>query len=165
MGSGLSLVGHGLRGRVQRGPPAPGEPPVDGCITTRRYRCKACGAVVAVAPRGVVRRRLYRATAIGLALALFGIEMHGAAAVREAIAPTTTHRTAAEGATWTTLRRWAREAKAGALIDDAACPVTFSPRQAAERVATSLMALGRRGLGVLERVWQGALEARWRGAS
>lgn len=165
MGGGLQLVGHGLRDRVQRGPPAPGQPPIDACILTRRYRCKPCGAIMVVAPRGVLRRRLYRATAIGLSLALFGIEGGSARAVRAAIAPTASHRCPAEGATWSTLRRWTREAKAGALIKDTACPPTFSLRQAAERVATSLLALGRRGLGVLERVWQGALEARWRGAS
>jgi len=118
-----------------------------------------------VAPPGVLRRRLYSATAIGLSLALFGIEGHSARAVREAIAPTASHRSPAESATWSTLRRWAREAKAGALIDDSACPATFSLRQAAERVATSLRSLGRRGLDGLERVWHGALEAPWRGAS
>jgi hypothetical protein len=158
-------VGHGVRHRIQRGPPAPGRPPIDGAVATRRYRCKVCGAVTVVAPRGVLRRRLYPATAIGLSLALFGIDGHNARAVREAIAPTCSHRDPAEGATWTTLRRWAHEARAGALIDDSACPATFSLRQAAERVATSLMTLGRRGLGALERVWEGALEAAWRGAS
>ena len=165
MGSGLQLVGHGLRARVQRGPEAPGRRPIDASVETRRYRCRVCGAVMVVAPRGVVRRRLYSATAIGLSLALFGIEGCSARAVREAIVPTVSHRSAAEGATWSTLRRWARQAKAGALLDDTACPATFSLRQAAERVATGLMALGRRGLGVVERVWEGALEARWRGAS
>jgi hypothetical protein len=165
MGSGLHLVGHGLRTRVQRGPQGPGQRPIDATVETRRYKCKACGAVMTVAPRGVLRRRLYSATAIGLSLALFGIEGHSARAVREAIAPTASHREPAESATWSTLRRWAREAKAGALIDDTACPATFSLRQAAERVATSLRSLGRRGLDGLERVWHGALEAPWRGAS
>jgi hypothetical protein len=134
-------------------------------VATRRYHCKVCGAVIVVAPRGVIRRRLYAATAIGLSLALFGIEGHSARAVREAIAPTCSHRDPAEGAAWTTLRRWAREARSGALIDDSACPATFSLRQAAERVAASLMALGRRGLGARERVWEGAIEAAWRGTS
>lgn len=120
---------------------------------------------MAVAPRGVLRRRLYSATALGLALALFGIEGYSARAVREAIAPTASHRAPAESATWSTLRRWAREAKAGALLDDSASPATFSPREAAARVATSLLSLGRRGLDVQERVWHGALEASWRGAS
>ncbi len=134
-------------------------------MTTRRYHCKACGAVIVVAPRGVLRRRLYAATAIGLSLALFGIEGHSARAVREAIAPTCSHRAPAEGAMWTSLRRWAREAKAGALLDASACPAAFTLRQAAERIATSLMTLGRRGLGALDRVWEGAHEAVWRGTS
>jgi hypothetical protein len=119
-----------------------------------------------VAPRGVVRRRLYGATAIGLALVLFGIEGGSAGAVRGAVSPTASRRSPAEGAGWTTLQRWTREAHAGTLIEDVgACPATFSLRQAAERVASSLMALGERAVGVLERVWQGALRVRWRGAS
>jgi hypothetical protein len=134
-------------------------------VTTRRCHCKVCGAVNVVVPRGVIRRRLYAATAIGLSLALFGIDGHSARAVRAAIAPTCSHRDPAEGATWTTLRRWAREAKAGALLDGGACPAPFTLRQAAERIAASLMTLGRRGLGALERVWEGALEAAWRGTS
>ena len=165
IGGKLQIVGHGVRDRLQRGPPAPAQSPIEDLVTTRRYRCKLCGAVIVVAPRGVIRRRLYAATAIGLSLALFGIDGHSAAAVREAIAPTCSHRDRAEGATWTTLRRWAREAKAGALIHDSGCPASFTLRQAAERVATSLMTLGRRGLSAHERVWEGANEAAWRGTS
>jgi hypothetical protein len=132
----------------------------------RRYKCKKCGATVTVAPRGVVRRRLYAARAIGLSLALFGIQLQSAQAVREATAPTASARDPAEGATWSTLRRWAREAKAGTLIvEGRACPETFTLRQAAERTATTLSALGPRGADILERVWQGALEAHWGGTS
>ena len=83
-----------------------------------------------------------------------------------AIAPTASHRGPAEGATWSTLRRWAGEAKAGTLTEDGhACPATFTLRQAAERLATTLQALGQRVANALERVWDGALEALWRGAS
>jgi hypothetical protein len=121
---------------------------------------------VDVAPRGVVRRRLYGARAIGLALLLFGLELQSPSAVRATIAPTVSHREAAEGASWSTLQRWAREAKAGTLIEDGrACPETFTLRQAAERMATTLQALGPRGADARERVWEGAVEARWRGAS
>lgn len=119
-----------------------------------------------VAPRGVVRRRLYGARAIGLALLLFGLELQSACAVRTAIAPTVSQRQPAEGASWSTLRRWAGEAKAGTLTEDGrACPETFTLRQAAERMATTLQALGPREADGRERVWQGAVEARWRGAS
>ena len=84
--------------------------------------------------------------------------------MREAIAPTASARDPAEAASWITLRRWAHEAKAGMLIvEGRGCPETFTLRQAAERTAMTLGALGPRGAGTLERVWQGALEARWEG--
>lgn len=119
-----------------------------------------------VSPRGVLLRRLYAASVIGLALALFGIQRESAQAVRKAIVPTASERDRAEGATWSTLRRWAGEAKAGTLtVEGRACPSTFTLRQAAERTASTLGALGPRGAPPLERVWQGAIEAHWRGAS
>ncbi len=160
------MHGHGERGRTQLGPDAAGRPPTTTSIGVRRYKCTKCDATVTVAPRGVVRRRLYAARAIGLALALYGIQQQSVDAVREAIAPTTSVREPAEGAMWSTLRRWAHEAKAGTLVvESRACPETFTLRQAAERAATTLSALGPRGADVLERVWQGAIEAHWRGAS
>jgi hypothetical protein len=166
VGGRFQMHGHGKRKRMQRGPEAVGKPPVERSVGVRRYLCKKCGATVTVAPRGVVRRRLYRASAIGLALALFGIQVESAPAVREAIAPSASARDRAEGATWSTLRRWAHEAKAGTLVAEGrACPETFTLRQAAERAATTLQALGSRGAAVLERVWQGAPEAHWGGAS
>jgi hypothetical protein len=160
------MHGHGERERTQRGPEAVGRPAAERSVGVRRYKCKKCGATVTVAPRGVVRRRLYAASAIGLALALFGIQLESASAVRKAIAPMASARDPAEGATWSTLRRWAHEAKAGTLVvESRACPATFTLRQAAERTATTLRALGSRGAAVLERVWQGASQAHWGGAS
>jgi hypothetical protein len=160
------MHGHGERERRQRGPETVGQPPGERSVGVRRYKCTKCGATVTVAPRGVVRRRLYAASAIGLALALFGIQLASAHAVREAIAPIASAREPAEGATWSTLRRWAHEAKAGTLfVEGRACPETFTWRQAAERAATTFSALGQRGGEVLDRVWQGALEAHWGGTS
>jgi len=121
---------------------------------------------VTVSPRGVLLRRLYAASVIGLALALFGIQRESAQAVRKAIVPTASARDRAEGATWSTLRRWVGEAKAGTLtVEGRACPSTFTLRQVAERTASTLGALGPRGAPPLERVWQGAIETHWRGAS
>jgi hypothetical protein len=166
LGGGVQLHGHGRRSRMQRGPEAAGEPPVERDVGARRYRCKKCGTTTTVSARGVLRRRLYSAGAIALALALFGLEGQPACAVREAIAPTASPRGAAEGAGWNTLRRWAGEAKAGTLVDgSSACPGTFTLRQAAERAAMMFQALGSRGADKCERVFQGALETRWRGAS
>jgi hypothetical protein len=166
VGGRVQMHGHGERKRQQRGPEAVGQPPSERSIGVRRYRCTKCGATVTVAPRGVVRRRLYPATAIGLGLALFGVERSSPSAVREAIAPTATACDPAEGAGWSTLRRWSREAKAGTLIAEAyECPATFTFREAAERAAMTLQALGQRGADLLERVWQGALRASWGGTS
>ena len=166
VGGPVQMHGHGERQRTQRGPEGVGQPPVEGSVRVRRYKCKRCGATVTVAPRGVVRRRLYAARTIGLALALFGLQHESAYAVREAIAPTASACDPAEGARWSTLRRWAHEAKTGTLIvEGRACPATFTLRQAAERAATTLSALGPRGAAPLERVWLGAPEARWGGPS
>jgi hypothetical protein len=131
-------------------------------VGVRRYLCVLCRATVTVAPRGVLRRRLYGAQPIALAFVLFGIEKLSVEAVRGAIAPTVSHREAAEAATWSTLRRWAHEAKAGTLPPQSrACPPSFSLREAAARVAEMLRGLGPRVEDLLERVWQGALEAAW----
>ena len=162
----MQLHGHGERERTQQGPEGVGRPPAERSVGVRRYKCTKCGATLTVAPRGVLRRRLYGACGIGLALALFGIQAQSVRAVREAIAPTASARDPAEGATWSTLRRWAREAKAGTLIvEGRACPATFTLRQAAECAASTLQVLGQRGADTLDRVWQGALEAHWGGTS
>jgi hypothetical protein len=166
LGGRLQMHGHGERGRTQRGPEAVGQPPAERSVLVRRYKCVNCGVTVTVAPRAVVRRRLYAASAIGFALALFGLQLASAHAVREAIAPMASARDAAEGARWSTLRRWSEEAKAGTLlVEGRRCPETFTLRQAAERAATTLQALGQRDGDVLGRVWQGALAAHWGGAS
>ena len=160
------MHGHGERERTQRGPEAVGRPASERSVGVRRYKCTKCGVTVTVAPRGVVRRRLYAASAIALALALLGIQHASAAAVQEAIAPTASARERAEGSVWSTLRRWAHAAKAGTLVAESrACPQSFTLRQAAERAATTLGALGPRGATALERVWLGAPEAHWGGAS
>lgn len=162
VGGPLQMHGHGERERIQRGPEAVGQPPAERRVGVRRYKCTKCNATVTVAPRGVLRRRLYGACGIGLALALFGVQGESVHAVREAVAPTASGRDPAEGATWSTLRRWAHEAKAGTLLEEGrGCPETFTLRQAAERAATTLQALGPRVPSALERVWQGALDAHW----
>jgi hypothetical protein len=165
-GGRLQMHGHGERERTQRGPEGVGQPPSERSLGVRRYKCQKCGATVTVAPRGVLRRRLYAASVIGLALALFGIQRESPQTVRKAIAPTASARESGEGATWSTLRRWAGEAKAGTLtVEGRTCPESFTLRQAAERTASTLGALGPRGAPPLERVWQGALAAHWGGAS
>lgn len=76
-------------------------------ISARRYCCVRCGAVIIVVPREVLACRQYSASAIGFALALFGLVRSTAAEVRRRVCPVTiVGATAATG--WATLRRWAR---------------------------------------------------------
>ena len=77
----LGLHGHGLRERHQWGPVEVGGAAELIAILLRRYLCR-CGAVVVVGPRGLVRRRLYSAGAIALALALYGVSGLAPAEVR-----------------------------------------------------------------------------------
>jgi len=107
-------------------------------VRCRRYRCLRCSAVVLVVPRGMLPRRWYSASAIALALALFGIERATPAAVRRRVSPFKVigHR-AATG--WVTLGRWADTVRAGRLFSQVRpSPPGFTRRQVAERAATTL---------------------------
>jgi hypothetical protein len=86
-GRGLGLWGHGLRERQQRGPLEVGGAAPTVVIRERRYRCRGCGALLVVVPRGVLRGRHYSASAIGLALALFGVVGMSLAEVRRRVSP------------------------------------------------------------------------------
>jgi hypothetical protein len=67
-----------------------------------------------VTPREVLRRRLFSAPAIALALALFGVSEVALTEVRARISPwATVGATAAAG--WVSLRRWVADVRAGRL--------------------------------------------------
>jgi len=106
-GRALVIVGHGLRGRTVEGPVAPDEQPALTGIEARRYRCRACGAVLVVVPCGVGRGYRYSLGAIAWALSLWAYERATAAQVR---ARTSTAKTvgASSAARWASLRRWTR---------------------------------------------------------
>lgn len=73
----------------------------------RRYRCRPCGAVCVVVPRGVEAGRRYLKPAIALALALWSARELPALAVRRLVSP---YRLVGPSVTgWASLRRWARE--------------------------------------------------------
>jgi hypothetical protein len=139
-GRRLNLVGHGLRDRQLRGPPAVGSPPAVAVVRVRLYLCVECGAVMTVVPREVVARRHFSAPAIGLAMALFGVAEFAAHEVRRRVSPwSVVGPTAAAG--WLTLRRWLRAARRGELFAAVRpAPPGFSSRQVAARVATTLAA-------------------------
>jgi hypothetical protein len=136
------MHGHGLRERQLRGVLEAGGPPVIVLLLLRRYLCLECGAVVTVVPRGVLRRRLYSAGAIALALALFGLDELSEAAVRERSSPwRIVGATAAKG--WCTLRRWVRAIRSGRLWPTlASLRADWSDRDVARRVASALAARG-----------------------
>jgi hypothetical protein len=80
------VVGHGLRERQVLGPTTANGPPESLTVTARRYRCRACEAVFAVVPRGLLARRWYGGIAIAQALARV-VQGEPAGAVRKAISP------------------------------------------------------------------------------
>lgn len=101
------IVGHGLRGRTVEGPVAPGDQPALTGIEARRYRCRACGAVLVVVPSGVGRGYRYSLGAIAWALSLWAYERATAAQVR-ARTSTATAVGASSATRWASLQRWTR---------------------------------------------------------
>jgi hypothetical protein len=155
-GGNLVLHGDGTRERQVWGPAAADGPPTVTTIRARRYECQRCGACALVVPGEILRRRLYTAPAIGLALALWALLGRTTAFVRARIRPFARVGFAAAGR-WVTLGRWARDARAHRLFAvQRACPETFTLRQHAERVAAALQALGPSGLALTESVFAGA---------
>lgn len=140
VGGPLQLHGHGLRERQVRGPTGPDEPAVMVGISARRYCCVACGAVIIVVPREVLAGRQYSASAIGFALALFGLALATAAEVRRRVGPITiVGATAATG--WATLRRWARAVRDKHLFPSSPLPTPGSTlREVAASAAAALAA-------------------------
>lgn len=114
-GGCLRIHGDGLRERQVLGPPGPGEAPKMVLLQVRRYQCQECRAVITVVPREVLARRLYSASAIGFALALWGLMQMAASAVRQRVNPATmVGATAASG--WAMLRRWTKDVARGRLF-------------------------------------------------
>jgi hypothetical protein len=156
VGRGLGLWGHGVRSRQVRGPLTAEGPPVVVAVAVRRYRCRACGTIVLVVPRGVVARRLFTAPAIALAFARFGIDGEPLARVRTAVSPwATVGATAAAG--WLAVRRWVRAVRAGRLFPRVRLgPHDRTVRQVATRSGWMLAALGPPGAAVRVAVFAGA---------
>ncbi len=123
-----------------RGPPRPGFRPELVEVSTRRFQCQHCAAVVVVAPAVLLPRRYFSAPAVGWALALFGVARLSAAAVRKLVSPWA--RVGATAArTWSSLRRWARAVRERTLFAGVRpCPSSFTLRQAAAHVAQTLAA-------------------------
>lgn len=131
-------------------------------LHVRRYRCVPCGLVSTVVPQGILARRLYSASAIGLALALWGLVLATAVQVRQRVSPATiVGATAARG--WTTLRRWARAVGRKGLFPSLPTPRSGATlRQVAASAAAALAACAdptSRGLALASRAFFGAAQA------
>ena len=102
-----------------------------------------------VVPQGVLPRRYYAAPAIALALVLFALRGLPAAQVRSRISPFgVVGATAAAG--WTTLVRWCRALRKGALLAGVRpCPADFTLRQVAQRCAAAIGSLAPPGIEAL----------------
>jgi hypothetical protein len=115
VGGRFVVVGHGLAERQSRGPREPGGVPQQLVVLLRRYRCRACRAVIVVGPRGLVRRRCYSAGAIAFALSMYA-RGETSRTVRAATCPAyALGHSAVER--WATLVRWIEAARCGELFD------------------------------------------------
>jgi hypothetical protein len=139
-GRNLVVHGDGTRERQMWGPESAEGAPRMTAVRARRYQCQRCGTCMLVVPGEVLRRRLYTAPAIGLALALWALLGLTAARVRARVSPFARVGAAAAGR-WITLRRWAREMVGGRLFATwRAAPENFTLRKHAERAAAMLAA-------------------------
>ncbi|MEY2936162.1 MAG: hypothetical protein RL033_6911 [Pseudomonadota bacterium] len=154
LGAPLVLIGHGLRERQVRGPATAQGDPELRTIRVRRYRCRRCGGLTTVLPRGLTARRHYSASAIGLSLCLFGMQQLSVGQTRARVCP---WRLAFEPQRWTTLSKWVAAVQQGKLFAVVRpCPPTFAVRDRAERAAATLCSLALRAGSLDEQVFEGA---------
>ena len=157
-GEAVVLVGHGTRERQVRGPGQPGAVPGVLVLRVRRYRCQRCGAITTVLPRGLVARRYYSGSAIGLAMLLLGVRGQSMQTVRAAVCA---WRVSFESPQqWNTIGKWLKAIREERLYPQVRpWPPTFVPRQQAQRVATTLLTYAPAALsdcGLEEQVFAGA---------
>lgn len=155
VGKPLVIVGHGLVSRQVLGPATARGAPEQGVVTLRRYRCRACRAVLMVGPRGLLPRRWYGGGAIALSLAAYGSGETSAAARRRTSPFAEMGASAAER--WVTLERWIEAARRGELFGVGGLG-ELGRRRVAEQVALALAARGGRTLGadLVESAFEGA---------
>jgi hypothetical protein len=138
IGGRVVLQGHGTRERQVWGPLSVGASPQVHLIRVRRYRCIRCEAVVTVGPAGVLHKRLYGASVIALALALFGLVLLSPWQTRQRVSPWQVVGASSSGR-WKTLKRWCQAAVEGRLWQSVRGRVAEGPvRQVAQRSASVL---------------------------
>lgn len=154
LGAALVLVGHGLRERQIRGPATATGQPAVRTIWVRRYRCRRCGGLTTVLPRGLTARRHYSASAIGLSLCLYGMQQLSLGQTRARVCP---WRFGFEPERWATLPKWVAAIQQGRLFAAVrACPPTFTVRDRAERAAATLCGLALGNGSLAELAFEGA---------
>lgn len=158
IGGRLVIVGHGVETRQHLGPQGPGERPELAEVTVRRYRCKACRAVLVVGPAGLVPGRWYGGGAIAAALALYA-RGESSAAVRAATSPASVVGGSAHER-WITVARWIDAARAGRLFGVAGVE-SGDRRRVAEHVSLALAGRAGRQFGddLVTKAFEGALIA------
>lgn len=135
------MHGHGLRDRLLLGALRPSAEVQWLTVRVRRYRCTGCKALLTVVPRGVLRRRLYSASAIGWVLARVGLDGATTAQVRAEVRPSMVVGNAATDR-WVAVSRWIEASREGGLFARLGRHAAdSSPRQVAERTAMQLRAL------------------------
>lgn len=156
VGEPLAVYGHGMSERQIRGPPTIDGTPTTDVIDVRRFECQRCGAVMTVVPREVLRGMLYAASAIGLALYLYGVDDLSARAVRARVSVFPALDASTPG--WPTLRRWIARAESLWRLERASLP-SASTRQRAERAAMQLVTHAQIAGEMAMRVFDGAARA------
>lgn len=120
-------------------------------LFTRRFRCRRCGAVLAVVPRVVAPRRRYAAPAIALALTLFGALGQAANDVQARVA--VGGPCGFDCRRWRALDRWPAAIARGDLFERVRAPLPrerASKRVAAAFFARQLAGLSRRIVGAID---------------
>ena len=140
------------------GPGAATGAPERTTVQVRRYRCRACKAILLVGPRGLVARRWYGAGAIALAFAAYA-RGETSAAVRDRTSPSTVVGGSARDR-WMTLVRWLDSASRGELFAVSNLG-GLARRRVAEQVTLALAARAGRQLGgdLVDAAFAGAVEA------
>jgi hypothetical protein len=144
MGGRFVVVGHGLVERQIRGPSSPCVAPEEVVVVLRRYRCRACRAVIVVGPRGLLSRRCYSAGAIALAISMYA-RGETSRAVRAATSPARVIGNSAVER-WPTLVRWLDAARSGMLFGVQGL-AAFDRRAVAKQVTMALAARAGRSFG------------------
>jgi hypothetical protein len=144
VGGRLVIVGHGVVERQCRGPLAAAGISESILLKVRRYRCRACKAVLVVGPLGLARGRWYGAGAIALALEAYA-RGETSVSIRRRVSPSTTVGASARER-WVTLVRWIEAAREGRLFAVSALGES-GRRRVAEHVVLALAGRAGRDLG------------------